>query len=324
MAGGSSVAILREIQTLFDTGTAGGLSDRQLLERFASRRDASSEAAFELLVLRHGPMVLRVCRDVLRDPFDAQDAFQATFLVLVRRSETIRRLESVGGWLYGVACRVAARAVSSGAATRRRRASGIAGGRGGRAVWRRAVGNRGIRPGRAGGGPAAAGEISRRGGSVLLAEHDSRAGGRAARLPAGDGTEPAGPRANAAAPTVNPPRSGAAGRNHRRGTRRHALDRVGDRARTAPGFTRLGALDDPRGEPLRRRKRDGPGRLGRRRFPGATGHLEHDDDEDQDGLGGRGPCGLGGIRGGAGRDERTACPSRATGWPEPGPGHQTG
>ncbi len=110
MAGGTSGAILRDIQTLFDIGTVGGLTDRQLLERFAARRDASSEAAFEVLVLRHGPMVLRVCRNVLRDRADADDAFQATFLVLVRRSDSIRQLDSVGGWLYGVACRVAARA----------------------------------------------------------------------------------------------------------------------------------------------------------------------------------------------------------------------
>jgi RNA polymerase sigma factor (sigma-70 family) len=110
MAGGTSVAILRDIQTLFDIGTVSGLSDRQLLEQFAARRDRASEAASELLVLRHGPMVLRVCRNVLRDATDADDAFQATFLVLVRRIGSIRGMESVGGWLYGVACRVAARA----------------------------------------------------------------------------------------------------------------------------------------------------------------------------------------------------------------------
>jgi RNA polymerase sigma factor (sigma-70 family) len=110
MAGGSSVALLRDIQTLFDAGTACGLSDRQLLEQFALRRDATAEAAFEELVLRHGPMVWRVCRNVLPDWNDAQDAFQATFLVLVRRCGSVRGLESLGGWLYGVACRVAARA----------------------------------------------------------------------------------------------------------------------------------------------------------------------------------------------------------------------
>ena len=120
-------------RSLFDTGTASGLSDRQLLERFASRRDASAEAAFEALVLRHGPMVLRVCRNVLGDCTDAQDAFQATFLVLVKRSGSIRRLESVGSWLYGVACRVAARArveaARRRAAERTRGLTGYPGGR---------------------------------------------------------------------------------------------------------------------------------------------------------------------------------------------------
>jgi polysaccharide export outer membrane protein len=110
MGGGTSAALLRDIQTLFDTGTAAGLTDRQLLERFACSRDATAETAFEVLVLRHGPMVLRVCRNVLHDPNDAQDAFQATFLVLVRRRGAVGKLESLGGWLYGVAHRVALRA----------------------------------------------------------------------------------------------------------------------------------------------------------------------------------------------------------------------
>jgi HlyD family secretion protein len=106
MTGGSSVELLRDIRILFESGTASGLTDRQLLERFIHHRDPS---AFEVLVLRHGPMVLRVCRNLLHDPNDAQDAFQATFLILVRRSGSIRRLDSVGSWLYGVACRAAAR-----------------------------------------------------------------------------------------------------------------------------------------------------------------------------------------------------------------------
>jgi len=110
MAVGHSLTLLRDIHTLFDSGTASGLTDRQLLEQFAARRDEAAEAAFEVLVLRHGPMVLRVCRNSLADPHDAQDAFQATFLILVRRCHSIRRLESVGSWLFGVATRVAARA----------------------------------------------------------------------------------------------------------------------------------------------------------------------------------------------------------------------
>ena len=105
----ASTALLRDIQTLFDTGTVSGLSDRELLARFGGSRDASTDSAFEALVLRHGPMVLQVCSNVLRDPTDAQDAFQATFLVLVRRSHTVRKLESLGSWLYGVAYRVSLR-----------------------------------------------------------------------------------------------------------------------------------------------------------------------------------------------------------------------
>ncbi len=110
MSGGPSVSLLRDIQTLFDVGTAAGLSDRQLLEQFTTCRDAAGEAAFEVMVMRHGPMVLRVCRSVLADPHDAQDAFQATFLVLVRHCRSIRNFESLGSWLFGVASRVALRA----------------------------------------------------------------------------------------------------------------------------------------------------------------------------------------------------------------------
>jgi RNA polymerase sigma-70 factor (ECF subfamily) len=84
-----------------------GLTDGQLLERFTRRRD---EAAFRALVDRHGPMVLDVCRRVLRDPHAAEDAFQATFLVLARKSGTLARPELLGNWLYGVAYRLALKA----------------------------------------------------------------------------------------------------------------------------------------------------------------------------------------------------------------------
>ncbi len=84
-----------------------GMSDGQLLGRFNARRDESAETAFAALVRRHGPMVLRVCGQILGDRHGAEDAFQATFLVLARRSAAIRRPELLGNWLHGVALRTA-------------------------------------------------------------------------------------------------------------------------------------------------------------------------------------------------------------------------
>ena len=87
-----------------------GTTDAQLLDWFVSRRDEAAEAAFEELVFRHGPMVFRVCRSVLRDTHDAEDAFQAVFVVLAHRAPSIRRRGSLASWLFGVAQRVAWRA----------------------------------------------------------------------------------------------------------------------------------------------------------------------------------------------------------------------
>jgi RNA polymerase sigma factor (sigma-70 family) len=91
------------------TGAAGtkDVTDGELLARFVARHD---EAAFELLLWRHGTMVLHVCRDVTRDPHAAEDAYQATFLALIRRAASIRAGESLGAWLYQVAYRVALKA----------------------------------------------------------------------------------------------------------------------------------------------------------------------------------------------------------------------
>src|SRR5262249_52032068 len=84
-----------------------GLTDGQLLERYAQ---AGDEAAFETLLWRHGPMVLGVCRRVLGDRHEAEDAFQATFLVLHRKAKSFGAHDPVGNWLYKVAYRIALRA----------------------------------------------------------------------------------------------------------------------------------------------------------------------------------------------------------------------
>jgi RNA polymerase sigma factor (sigma-70 family) len=110
MRAGTKRALFRPIDQLFRTGTAVGLSDAQLLERFVVCHDEAAESAFSVLMERHGPMVLAVCRRVLNDPHAAQDAFQATFLVLVRKAGSIRKRESIADWLYGVALRVSAHA----------------------------------------------------------------------------------------------------------------------------------------------------------------------------------------------------------------------
>ena len=99
--------ILRHLHKTARRCDAAELSDEQLLERYLSGRD---ESAFEMLVRRHGPMVLGVCRRSLRNAQDVEDAFQATFLVLVRKAASIVPRAMVGNWLYGVACRTAARA----------------------------------------------------------------------------------------------------------------------------------------------------------------------------------------------------------------------
>ena len=98
---------IRDIQMLFEVGTVGGFSDGQLLDRFVSRRE---EAVFAAIVHRHGPMVWGVCRRILWDHHDAEDAFQVTFLLLARKAASIVPREKVGNWLHGVAYQTARKA----------------------------------------------------------------------------------------------------------------------------------------------------------------------------------------------------------------------
>jgi hypothetical protein len=100
-------SFLQNIEALFDGGVIGEQTDRQLLQLFADRDPMAAELAFTVLVRRHGPMVFRACRAILRDPHAAEDAFQATFLVLARKAGGLWVRGSLGPWLLSVARRVA-------------------------------------------------------------------------------------------------------------------------------------------------------------------------------------------------------------------------
>src|SRR5216684_991373 len=107
MPGIAANTLVRYLHTLMAGQKAEGQSDQHLLEKFVSQRD---EVAFAALLERHGPMVLGVCRRILHDEHLAEDAFQATFLVLAGKAGSIRKQHSVASWLHGVALRLARKA----------------------------------------------------------------------------------------------------------------------------------------------------------------------------------------------------------------------
>src|SRR3954463_11857939 len=115
MTSGARDSVLWSLTSLVTVGTVAGMTEGQLLDRFLARRDEGAEAAFAALVALHGPMVWSVCRGILAHPQAAEAAFQATFLVLVKKAGSIRRRASVGPWLHGVARRIAVRARTSAA-----------------------------------------------------------------------------------------------------------------------------------------------------------------------------------------------------------------
>jgi RNA polymerase sigma factor (sigma-70 family) len=117
MAGGHIGRALQRLRGLLGAHCADGPADGELLRRYVDARD---EVAFETLLRRHGPMVLGVCRRLLVRAEDVDDAFQATFLILVRKARSIGDGERVGNWLYGVAYRVAVRARAQAARLRAR------------------------------------------------------------------------------------------------------------------------------------------------------------------------------------------------------------
>jgi RNA polymerase sigma factor (sigma-70 family) len=119
MAKAASSLIVQLIRRAAEDPRVRDLSDQELLQRFHAQQD---QAAFHALLCRHGPMVLDVCGGVLANEADAEDAFQAAFLILARKAGSIRKTASLGSWLHGVAYRTALKARAQSAERRKHEA----------------------------------------------------------------------------------------------------------------------------------------------------------------------------------------------------------
>jgi RNA polymerase sigma factor (sigma-70 family) len=119
MAIRSLIPLVSRIRRIAENPGLRALTDRELLQGFVADRD---QAAFEVLLHRHGELVLAACRQVLSDPADVEDAFQATFLTLLRKAESVRWQQSLGGWLFGAAHRIALQARANACRRRQREA----------------------------------------------------------------------------------------------------------------------------------------------------------------------------------------------------------
>src|ERR671925_284152 len=120
MATGQLNLVLRHIRKMVGDAPGEG-TDQELLEQFSQQHE---EAVFEILMQRHGPMVLGVSQRVLNHEQDAEDVFQATFLVLARKAKSIRKRGSLASWLYGVAYRLALKLKATAARRRARERQG--------------------------------------------------------------------------------------------------------------------------------------------------------------------------------------------------------
>ena len=196
----------RGLHSLFHDGVSTGLTDKELLDRFASSRDTGGELAFAALVVRHGPMVLSVCRRMLQDPHESEDAFQATFLILVRKGPAVRFEASLGPWLYGVSVKVARRVAQprhpqaldrTRRLDRRREARATAGFRRRPPICHRRLPCR------------VAGKLPSRHRALLPRRSDPRRSRHAARVPRRHGSQPIGTRPGHSQRTARSGRAGA-------------------------------------------------------------------------------------------------------------------